>query len=79
MKRMRYQEKQEGLNKDAEKKDKRDMNNLMVNFEKIEEEMVTTFGKFGRCHAPEAMLCPRRFALRFKSVEYFKLDFRQKQ
>jgi hypothetical protein len=71
MKRMRYQEKQEGLNKDANKKD---MIDPMENFEKIEEDMVTSFGKFGRCHAPEHMLCPQRFASHSKSVEYFKLS-----
>jgi len=36
---------------------------MMENFEKMEEEMVTSLGKFGRCHAPEHMLCPRRFPL----------------
>jgi hypothetical protein len=65
MKRTRYQENQEGLKNDANKKDKKDLNHMMENFEKIEEDMVTSFGKFGRCNAPEAMLCPRRFASRF--------------
>jgi hypothetical protein len=74
MKRTRYQEKQGGLKKDAKKKDKKDMihmNHMMENFEKIEEAMVTSFGKFGRCHAPEHMLCPRRFAPHFKNVLNF--------
>jgi hypothetical protein len=74
MKRTRYQEKQEGLKKDAKKKDKKDMIHMMENFEKIEEEMVTSFGKFGRCNAPEHMLCPQRFASRFKNVFNFKLS-----
>ena len=73
MKRRRYQEKQEGLKKDAKKKDKKEMIDMMENFEKIEEEMVTSFGKFGRCNAPETMLCPRRFAPRFKNVLNFHL------
>ena len=42
MKRTRYQEKMEGLNKGAKKKDKRDINRMMENFEKIVEEMVTS-------------------------------------
>ena len=67
MKRTRYQEKQEKLNKDDKKKKKIDMNHVMENFEKIEKEMVTSFGKFGRCNSPELMPCPQRFALPFKS------------
>jgi len=61
MKRTRYQEKQEKLNKDDKKKKKIDMNHVMENFEKIEKEMVTSFGKFGRCNSPELMPCPQRF------------------
>ena len=53
MKRTRSQTKMGGLNQKA-KKIKAIM---MENFEKIEEEMVTSFGKFGRCCA---LGCPQR-------------------
>ena len=58
MKRTSNQTKPEGFSQDDKKKVKA---TDLENFEKIEEEMFTDFGKFGRCNAPKHINCPQRF------------------
>ena len=57
MPRTRSQMKSEGFRRTIVKKNSV---TKIENFEKVEEEMITSSGKFGRCNVSEGILCPQR-------------------
>ena len=57
MPRTRSQMKSEGFRRTIVKKNSV---TKIENFEKVEEEMITSSGKFGRCNVSKGILCPQR-------------------